>query len=41
MTEHDRREIEKLKKFKEEQIKFSKLSKEERIKIFLKAMRGE
>ncbi len=41
MLKQDKKEIEKLKKLKEEYFKIKKLSKEERINRFLKAMRGE
>lgn len=41
MLKHDKKEIEKLKKLKEEYFKVKKLSKEEQINRFLKAMRGE
>ena len=43
MLKHDKKEIEKLKKLKEQYIKDreNSLSKEEKINRFLKAMRGE
>lgn len=41
INEHDKKEIENLKKRKEEYIKLSEISEEERIELFLRAMRGE
>lgn len=41
LTEHDKKEIDALILLKEEYKKMKKLSKEERIKIILKAWRNE
>ena len=41
MNEHDKQEIEKLKKLKEEYLKTKDLPKEEKIKRFLAYFRGE
>lgn len=40
ITKHDRQEIEKLKEIKKEYLTIKNLSKQERIKRFLSAMRG-
>jgi len=41
ITEHDKKEIERLIEFKKQFIKLQSLTKQERMIRFLKAMRGE